>query len=87
MLFVNINHFLHFVIATHEDSRPIVNVLGNDGDHAFHVAVDGLAASCGNTSAWKMQGEDPDISKPVDKTGHAYRSQRSSPLVHTRKEF
>ncbi len=51
VFFVDINHFLHFIITAHEDSGPIVNMLWNNRNHAFHAAVDGLATSCGNTSA------------------------------------
>lgn len=46
MLLVDINHFLHFVIAAHEDARPIVDMLGHHRQHSLHPAVDGLATGC-----------------------------------------
>lgn len=46
MLLVNINHFLHLIVTAQEDSTAIVNVLGNDGQHATHMAVDRLTTSC-----------------------------------------
>ena len=46
ILLVNINDLLHLLVAAQEDARSVVDVLGHDLDHAIHVAVDGLSASC-----------------------------------------
>lgn len=45
-LCVDIDDFLYLVVAAKEDTRPVVDVLGNDFDHALHVAVDGLTTRC-----------------------------------------
>ena len=42
MLLVDINDLLDLIVATHEDTAAVVDVLGGDGHHAVHVAVDGL---------------------------------------------
>ena len=42
---VNIDDLLYFVITTHEDSRPIMNMFRDHGEHTFHTTVDRLAAS------------------------------------------
>lgn len=45
MLLVHLNHFLHLIIAAHENARSVVNMFGYDGEHTFHSAVNRLAAS------------------------------------------
>lgn len=45
-LCVDIDNLLHLVIAAEEDTGPVMDVLGNDFQHALHLAVDGLTASC-----------------------------------------
>jgi len=74
VFFVDINHFLHFVIAAHEDSRSVVNMLWNNSNHAFHVTIDGLATSYGNTLAFFMLGEDPFAGMRPKKAHHSQRS-------------
>lgn len=32
-------HFLNLVIAAHEDTRPVVDVLGHNLEHPLHLAV------------------------------------------------
>ena len=54
MLLVNIDYLLHFVVAAHENSRPVVYVFWNDGDHSVHAAVNSLTTSCQSTSASAM---------------------------------
>jgi hypothetical protein len=44
VLLVNINDKLHLVVRAKEDSAAVVDALGDDGEHARHVAVDCLAA-------------------------------------------
>lgn len=39
---VDINDLLHFIVTAKEDTRPVVNVLWDDLQHALHLAVDGL---------------------------------------------
>ncbi len=39
---------LHLVVAAHEDARLVVDVLGLHVQHPPHVAVDRLAAGCGD---------------------------------------
>ena len=39
-------HLLNLVIASHVDARAVVDVLRHDLQHASHLTVDGLAASC-----------------------------------------
>ncbi len=45
VLLVDIDDLLHLIIAAHEDSAAIVDMLGYDLDHALHLAVHRLAAS------------------------------------------
>jgi hypothetical protein len=33
------------VLRTHENTRPVVNVLGHDFEHALHLAVDSQSTS------------------------------------------
>ena len=42
---MNVDDFLYFVITTHEDSRTIVNMFRDHGEHTFHMTVDRLTAS------------------------------------------
>lgn len=35
---------LDLIVATHEDARSVMDVLGHDIKHPLHLAVDGLAA-------------------------------------------
>lgn len=37
---------LDLIVATHEDTGLIVDVLGHHLEHSVHLAVDSLAASC-----------------------------------------
>ena len=41
---MHIDDLLHFVVTAHEDAGPVVDMFGDDGQHAFHAAIDGLAA-------------------------------------------
>ena len=45
MFLMNVDDFLYFVITTHEDSRAIVNMFRDHGEHTFHMTVDRLTAS------------------------------------------
>ena len=47
VLLVDVDDELHLVVGAEEDSAAVVDALGNDGEHACHVAVDCLAAGCG----------------------------------------
>lgn len=47
MPIVYINNLLHLIVAAHEDTRSIVDTLGNNSQHALHATVHCLAASCG----------------------------------------
>lgn len=49
MLLVNVNNFLHFIMASEEDSGSVMDVLGNDLEHTMHLAVYCLSTSysCG----------------------------------------
>ncbi|KAI6804575.1 hypothetical protein KC361_g29 [Hortaea werneckii] len=42
VLLVDINDLLNLIVTAHEDTAAVVDVLGGDGHHAVHVAVDGL---------------------------------------------
>ncbi len=44
VLLVHLDHFLHFVVATHKNSGPVMNVLRYDGEHTLHSTIDRLAA-------------------------------------------
>lgn len=46
MLLVNVDDELHLVVGAEEDTAAVVDALGDDGEHACHVAVDCLAAGC-----------------------------------------
>ena len=46
MLLIHVNDLLNFVVATHEDTRSIMDIFGNNSKHTFHAAVDRLASSC-----------------------------------------
>lgn len=46
MLLMHVDHFLYFVVAAHEDTRSIMDMLGNNSKHTFHTAVDCLTSSC-----------------------------------------
>ena len=54
VLLVNVNHFLNFVIAAHEDTRSIMDMLGNNSKHTFHTAIDRLTSSFSIMSAHEM---------------------------------
>ena len=43
---VDVDDELHLVVGAEEDSAAVVDALGDDGEHACHVAVDCLAAGC-----------------------------------------
>lgn len=40
VLLVNVNDELYLVVGAEEDSAAVVDALGDDGEHACHVAVD-----------------------------------------------
>ena len=42
---VNIDDLLYFVITTHEDSRAIMYMFRDHGEHTFHMTVDRLTTS------------------------------------------
>lgn len=44
MLLVYINDLLHLIIAAHEDTRTIVDMLRYHSQHTLHAAVDSLTA-------------------------------------------
>lgn len=44
MSLMYINHFLHLIVTSHEDTRPIMDVFRHDRQHAIHAAVDRLTA-------------------------------------------
>lgn len=46
VLLVDVDDELHLVVRAEEDSAAVVDALGDDGEHACHVAVDCLAAGC-----------------------------------------
>jgi hypothetical protein len=46
VLLVDVDDELHLVVGAEEDSAAVVDALGDDGEHACHVAVDCLAAGC-----------------------------------------
>lgn len=46
MLLVDIDDELHLVVGAEEDTAAVVDALGDNGQHASHVAVDCLAAGC-----------------------------------------
>lgn len=54
MLLMNVNHFLYFVVAAHEDTRSIMDMLRNNSKHTFHPAIDRLTSSCFITSAHEI---------------------------------
>ena len=79
VLLVHINHFLYFVIASHEDTRSIMDVLGNNSKHPFHTAIYRLASSCFETRQHMRQwpigvsiGEVP-FSKTIAMGAHSYK--------------
>lgn len=41
VLLVDVEDFLHFLLAAHEDAASVVDVLRHHFEHAVHVAVDG----------------------------------------------
>lgn len=45
MLLVDVDNLLHLIVASQEDSTPVVNVLGHNVDHTAHLAVNSLTAS------------------------------------------
>lgn len=45
MFLMHVNHFLYFIVAAHEDTRSIMDMLRNDSKHTFHTAVDRLTSS------------------------------------------
>jgi hypothetical protein len=46
MFLVDVDNLLHLVVATQEDTTPIVDVLRDDVEHTRHLAVDCLPARC-----------------------------------------
>ena len=46
MLLVDVDDLLHLLIAAQEDTAAIVDVLRDDSQHAPHLAIDRLTASC-----------------------------------------
>lgn len=43
---MDINDLLHLIVAAHEDTAAVVDMLRHDSKHTSHVAVNGLATSC-----------------------------------------
>lgn len=53
VLLVDVDDELHLVVGAEEDSAAVVDALGDDCEHASHVAVDCLTAGCeGNQSQY-----------------------------------
>ena len=46
VLLVDVDDELHLVVGAEEDTAAVMDALGDDGEHAGHVAVDCLAAGC-----------------------------------------
>ena len=46
VLLVDVDDELHLVVGAEEDTAAVVDALGDDCEHACHVAVDCLAAGC-----------------------------------------
>lgn len=46
MLLMDIDNLLHLLLASQENSAPVVDVFGHDFEHPAHVTVDGKAAGC-----------------------------------------
>lgn len=40
MALMSINNLLDLIIAAHENTRPVMNVLGHYREHPVHAAVD-----------------------------------------------
>ena len=40
-LFMEVNNFLYFIITSHKDAAPIMNMFWYDFEHALHFAVNG----------------------------------------------
>jgi hypothetical protein len=50
---VDVDDELHLVVGAEEDTAAVVDALGDDCEHASHVAVDCLTAGCeGNQSQY-----------------------------------
>ena len=45
VLLMGVDDLLYFLLRTHENTRSVVDVLGHDFKHAFHLAVDSQSAS------------------------------------------
>ena len=45
VLSVNVNDLLHFLVTAEEDTRSVVDVLGHNGEHTLHLAVNSLTTS------------------------------------------
>ena len=46
VLLVDVDDELHLVVGAEEDTAAVVDALGDDCEHACHVAVDSLATGC-----------------------------------------
>lgn len=53
-LLVELLDLFHFVVAAHEDTSTVVDVLRLNLEHSLHVAVNGLAASCDSQLAFNV---------------------------------
>ena len=52
VLLVDVDDELHLVVGAEEDTAAVMDALGDDGEHAGHVAVDCLAAGCKRESQY-----------------------------------
>ena len=85
VLLVDVDDELHLVVGAEENTAAVVDALGDDCEHAGHVAVDCLAAGCGKGKSQPcfygtVKGKcDLPCSKTMAMGPHSYRI-RSLPL-------
>lgn len=79
---VELLDLLHLIVAAHEDTGSVVDVLGLDLEHSLHVAVDSLATGyqllVNQLNCWYKTLDIP-FSKIMAMGAHSYRI-RSLPL-------
>lgn len=68
-------YLLHLIITTHEDTRPVMNILRHNFHHSVHLAVKCLATSYSDINDHthvKRSGNSP-FSKTIAIGAHSYK--------------
>ena len=72
VLFVHVDNLLHLVVATHEDTGSVVDMLRHDCQHTLHAAVDRLATGCSTISVTMSRTHDVKLGKRTVLEDHSH---------------